>query len=85
MGAIRKTITLTDLQDRWIKAQISAGHYTNDSEYIRDLIRRDRQRHAETETLTVAIQEGLDSGPSDKTVSSIMQEVEARLRRDGQL
>ncbi len=85
MGAIRKTITLTDLQDRWIKAQISAGHYTNDSEYIRDLIRRDRQRHAETETLRVAIQEGLDSGPSDKTVSSIMQEVEARLRRDGQL
>lgn len=85
MGAIRKTITLTDLQDRWIKAQISAGHYTNDSEYIRDLIRRDRQRHAETETLKVAIQEGLDSGPSDKTVSSIMQEVEARLRKDGQL
>lgn len=85
MGAIRKTITLTDLQDRWIKAQISAGHYTNDSEYIRDLIRRDRQRHAETETLRVAIQEGIDSGPSDKTVSSIMEEVEARLRRDGQL
>lgn len=85
MGAIRKTITLTDLQDRWIKAQISAGHYTNDSEYIRDLIRRDRQRHAETETLRVAIQEGLDSGPSDKTVSSIMQEVEARRRRGGQL
>ena len=85
MGAVRKTITLTDLQDRWIKTQVSAGHYTNDSEYIRDLIRRDRQWHAETETLRVAIQEGLDSGPSDKTVSSIMQELEARVRRDGQL
>ena len=24
---------LTDLQDRWIKAQIAAGHFTNDSEY----------------------------------------------------
>lgn len=86
MGAVRKTITLTDSQDRWIKAQISAGHYTNESEYIRDLIRRDRQRHAvtETETLRAAIQEGLHGGPSDKTVSSIMQEVEARLRRDGQ-
>ena len=31
-------------QDRWIKAQIEAGHYTNDSEYIRDLIRRDKDR-----------------------------------------
>ena len=83
MGAIRRTITLTALQDRWIKAQISAGHYTSDSEYIQDLIRRDRQGHAEAETLRVAIQEGLESGPSDKTVASIMQEVEARLRRDG--
>ena len=83
MGAIRRTITVTALQDRWIKAQISAGHYTDDSEYIRDLIRRDRQRHAEAETLRVAIQEGLESDPSDKTVASIMGEVEARLRRDG--
>ncbi len=83
MGAIRRTITLTALQDRWIKAQISAGHYTSESEYIQDLIRRDRQRHAEAETLRVPIQEGLESGPSDKTVASIMREVEARLRRDG--
>ena len=44
MSTVRKTITLTDQQDRWIKAQIIAGHYTNDSEYIRDLIRRDKAR-----------------------------------------
>lgn len=28
MGVVRKTITLTDQQDRWVKAQISAGHYS---------------------------------------------------------
>lgn len=28
MGTVRKTITLTDMQDGWIKAQIDAGHYT---------------------------------------------------------
>ena len=83
MGTVRKTITFTDLHDEWIKAQIAAGHYTNDSEYIRDLIRRDRQRNRKYETLKTAIQEGLDSGPSDKTVSVIMDEVEARLRSDG--
>ena len=31
MGTVGKTITLTEQQDRWIKAQIEAGHYTNDS------------------------------------------------------
>ena len=85
MGTVRKTITLTDLQDGWIKAQIVAGRFTNDSEYIRDLIRRDQERSAEFEALMTAVQEGLDSGPSEKTVPSIMKEVEARLRSDGRL
>ena len=85
MGTVRKTITLTDLQDGWIKAQIVAGRFTNDSEYIRDLIRRDQERSAEFEALRTAVQEGLDSGPSEKTVPSIMKEVEARLRSDRRL
>jgi len=55
MGVVRKTITLTDQQDRWVKAQISAGHYTNDSEYIRDLIRREQERNAEIEAIRNAL------------------------------
>jgi len=43
MATVRKTITLTDQQDEWIKAQINAGRYTNDSEYIRDWLRREQQ------------------------------------------
>ena len=43
MATIRKTITLSDSQDAWIKAQIARGAFTNDSEYIRDLIRRDQE------------------------------------------
>ncbi|MXZ72054.1 MAG: type II toxin-antitoxin system ParD family antitoxin [Acidobacteria bacterium] len=81
MGTVRKTITLTDLQDQWIKARIAAGHYTNDSEYIRDLIRRDHERGTGIEALKAAVREGLDSGPTDKTVPTIMQEVEAGQRK----
>lgn len=62
MATVRKTITLTDKQDSWIKAQIDAGHYTNDSEYIRDLIRREQERSAETEALRAALIEGEASG-----------------------
>lgn len=47
MGTVRKTITLTDKQDIWIKAQIDAGRYTNDSECIRDLIRKEQERAPE--------------------------------------
>lgn len=62
MGTVRKTITLTDKQDGWIKAQVDAGHYTNDSEYIRDLIRREQERNAETEAIRAALAEGEASG-----------------------
>ena len=62
MGTVRKTITLTDKQDAWIKAQIAAGHYTNDSEYIRDLIRREQERSAEIEAIRAALIEGEASG-----------------------
>ena len=62
MATVRKTITLTDKQDSWIKEQIDAGHYTNDSEYIRDLIRREQERSAEVEALRAALIEGEASG-----------------------
>ena len=85
MGTVRKTITLTDQQNRWIKTRITAGGFSNDSEYIRDLIRRDQEEGVKFRALKAAIQEGLDSGVSDKTVPQIMQEVESRLRDDGRL
>jgi antitoxin ParD1/3/4 len=80
MGTTRKTITLTEQQDQWIKTQIAAGEYTNDSEYIRDLVRRDQEQNAKFKALKQALQEGLDSGISDKTVSDIWEEAEKRYR-----
>jgi len=62
MGTVRKTITLTDNQDSWVKAQIEAGRYTNDSEYIRDLIRREQERSVEMEAVRAALLEGEASG-----------------------
>ena len=74
MGTVRKTITLTDNQDRWIKAQIDAGRYTNDSEYIRDLIRREQERSVELEAIRAALIEGESSGePSPFDASAFKQ------------
>ena len=78
MATIRKTITLTDKQDQWIKAQIATGKFTNDSEYIRDLVRRDQEQNAQFIALKQAIQEGLDNNISDKTVREVWEEAELR-------
>jgi len=62
MGTTRKTITVTDQQDEWIKAQIKAGGFTNDSEYVRDLIRRDQARNTEIEAVRAELIKGEASG-----------------------
>ncbi|HMU20837.1 MAG TPA: type II toxin-antitoxin system ParD family antitoxin [Sphingorhabdus sp.] len=62
MATVRKTITLTEQQDAWISAQIAAGSYTNDSEAIRDLIRREQERSAEIESIRQPLIEGEQSG-----------------------
>lgn len=85
MSTIRKTITFTEKQDKWIKSQIKAGDFTNDSEYLRDLVRCDQAKKAKFSALKAAITEGMDSGISDKSVPDIMKEVEERMRADGRL
>lgn len=65
MAVVRKTITLTAQQDAWIAAQISAGSYTNDSEAIRDLIRREQERSADIESVRQALIDGEASGPAE--------------------
>ena len=62
LSIVGKTITLTDQQDSWVKAQIQAGHYTNDSECIRDLIRREQERVARLDAVRAALIEGEKSG-----------------------
>lgn len=74
MATVRKTITLTDQQDEWIKAQIDAGHYTNDSEYIRDLIRREQERSAEVDSIRAALIEGENSGEPKPFSASAFKE-----------
>jgi antitoxin ParD1/3/4 len=79
MATVRKTITLTDQQDGWIKSQIDAGHYTNDSEFIRDLIRRAQERSAEIEEIRAALIDGENSGePSAFTAAAFMRRMHAK-------
>ncbi len=62
MTTVRKTITVTDSQEAWITAQVQAGRFTNDSEVIRDLIRREQERVAQIEAVRQALIEGERSG-----------------------
>lgn len=85
MPMMRKTITIPDAMEDWVKAQIESGRYGNDSEYFRDLIRRDQDRRTAEHELKALIQDGLNSGRSDASALDVLAETEERLVRDGKL
>ncbi|MEA1786179.1 type II toxin-antitoxin system ParD family antitoxin [Arenibacter sp. GZD96] len=74
MAVIRKSITFTEQQEAYVKSLIEQGFYTNDSEYIRDIIRKDQERRKQIVDLNDALIEGMESGPSDATIDSIWEE-----------
>jgi antitoxin ParD1/3/4 len=84
MPMVKKSISVTDQQDSWIKAQIKTGHYGNESEVVRELIRerqlRDRETPAEIEAIRAALIEGEESGFSDRSVDEIWEDARQRHR-----
>lgn len=70
------TISLPDPMKDWIEAQIKQGEYASTSDYVRDLVRRDRERRAHPELTLAGLQQivmlSRDSGVSDESVRSIL-------------
>lgn len=82
MTVVRKTITLTEQQDDWVKKRIATGDFTNDSEYFRDLIRRDQARAAPLDAVRAALIEG-EQSISPSSADDILQAARERLKADG--
>ncbi len=82
MPMVKKSISVTDQQDSWIKAQIRTGHYGNESEVVRELIRerqlRDQETPAEIEAIRAALIEGEESGFSNRSVDEIWEDARQR-------
>ncbi|MEI4263177.1 type II toxin-antitoxin system ParD family antitoxin [Roseovarius sp. D0-M9] len=57
-------ISLPDPMKSWVEEQAKAGRYANSSDYVRDLIRRDRARSDAIAEIQSAVDAGLASGPA---------------------
>ena len=55
-------ISLPDPMRDWVEAQTESGLYSNNSDYVRDLIRKDQLRAKKVEAMQAAITQGLESG-----------------------
>ncbi|MCF6219797.1 MAG: type II toxin-antitoxin system ParD family antitoxin [Robiginitomaculum sp.] len=80
MGTTRKTITVTDQQNAWIKSRIASGDYTNDSEFLRDLLRKDQERTEKIANMQRLVTEGFESGISELSVDEIWEQARAPIK-----
>lgn len=72
-------ISLPDPMKAWVEEQAQSGQYSNSSDYVRDLIRRDRERALKIANLQALTTEGLESGRGERT----MDELKAAARKNG--
>lgn len=86
MAMVKKSITVTDQQDSWIKAQIEMGHYGNESEVLRELIRERQQREQESsreiELIRAKLIQAEKSGFTEQSSTEILKEIKNGLGRD---
>jgi len=71
-------ISLPDPMKDWVEAQARGGRYSNVSDYVRDLIRRDQDRQRAIAEMQGHVDEGLESGVSDRSMSDLLEEARSR-------
>lgn len=71
-------VSLPDPMKQWVERQADTGRFSNASDYVRDLIRRDQERADKHRELQRLIAEGIDSGISPRSMDDIFESALAR-------
>ena len=74
-------ISLPDQMKAWVEAQSADGRYSNSSDYVRDLIRREQIRAEKIANMQRLVDEGRASGISDRSPRQIINDMRAELRQ----
>lgn len=75
-------ISLPDPMKQWVEGQAETGRYSNASDYVRDLIRRDQERMAKIAAMQALIDEGRASGVSTRSIEDIFADAMSRAPGD---
>ncbi len=70
------TISLPDPLKDWVEAKVRQGDYASTSDYMRDLVRRDRARHEQPDLtlddLRRIVADSRASGTTDDSVADVL-------------
>ena len=72
-------VSLPGLMKNWVEKQTGTGRFSNSSDYIRDLIRRDQERADKHRELQRLITEGIESGVSMRSMNDIARSARTKM------
>jgi antitoxin ParD1/3/4 len=78
-------VSLPNPMKEWVEAQAKTGRYSNASDYVRDLIRRDQMRADQIANMQRFVDEGLESGRGHRSKDELFAAAMARTTTDKSL
>ena len=81
----RQSISFTAPNDNWLKAQVESEEYTSKSEVVNDLIRKERARQREVESIRAKLIKSEQSGFVDKAPDEILVDFKAGVEHNEEL
>ena len=74
-------VSLPDPMKAWVEQQAETGRFSNASDYVRDLIRRDQERADKVRELQNLISDGVSSGVSPLSMGDLLNAARAAARK----
>ena len=71
-------VSLPEPMKRWVEKQAEDGRYSNSSDYVRDLIRRDQVRREKIAAMQVLVDEARAQPTLELTTEELRHEVRSR-------
>ncbi len=78
-------VSLPDPMKAWVESRTQDGRYSNASDYVRDLIRRDQDRQQAIAELQQIVDDAQASGVSDRSFPDILDAAQREARQKGLL
>ncbi len=75
----RQSISVTEPNDQWLRAQIESQEYSSKSELINDLIRQARKREEQLSSLRSKLDSAEQSGFSNRSKEEILLLAKSRM------
>jgi antitoxin ParD1/3/4 len=79
MIMVTMNVSLPEEMKSWVETHARSGRYSNSSDYVRDLIRKDQDRAAIIANMQERVTEGINSGTGNHSMDELREIARKRM------